>query len=589
MYNIKKSIFKLYESLRGARGRNTKLVFSIGTSITVLRKHTYISSFGPYSKTERFQTWCWKRRFQRVCIIPEEEPNPHVLIVGMSGLGKSTLLKSFLANLKSSDIPAILFDAHNEHENIVKELKGRVFNALYEGINIFELNGSTVNERIHELVNLFKDLFILGHVQQTKLSACMQYCYRRHGSVTGSERGLGSYPNISDLINELNIFIKNSKSTSDANTLTRVRERLSLLNNVSFNKNFISMDMLGSSVSSFSLAGLSNSEVRFVYIHELLNRIYNKMHTSEREHGIKFYIIIDEAQFVIDDYSTGTSAIKKFIEEGRKYGLGVIIVMHTASEIPKQIIANTSTFISFYAREPHEIAYASSILAGSDSRKAEHIKERLCGLKQNEVIMTSFRHRDPVQVLTRKPLLDTRNYAQPQNQEPTDNLLLSIARKPIRLNAFYEIIKNKEIADRALARLDAYEADCNGIKEKWVMHHNAALSIEHEVQVRLISEFLEKNRINHKIVDNSSGPDIVAYVHGKRFAIEYETGKKSIRQTADMIKSRQNDFQLVIIVINELAHSFYKNYFEGTKVRVLGATELQDIINLLDNSIKCIA
>jgi len=588
MYNMKKFLFKLYESLRGARRRNNKLALNLGTSNLILKRHTYIINFGAYSKPERFETWRWKRDYKHVYISPQDEPNPHILIVGMSGLGKSTLLKSFLTDLSSSNVPAILFDAHNEHANIVKELNGKIFNALYEGINIFELNGSTVNERIHELANLFKDLFALGHVQQTKLSACMQYCYKKHGSVTGFERKLSSYPSMSDIINELSVFIKNSKSVSEANTLTHVKERLSLLNNISFNKNFISIDALSNGISSFSLAGLSNSEVRFVYIRELLNRLYSRMHTSEKERGIKFYVIIDEAQFVIDDYSTGTSIIRKIIEEGRKYGFGVIIVMHTASEIPKQIIANTSTFISFYAREPHEIAYTSSILAGSDPKKADRIKERLCSLNQNEIIMTSFRYRDPIQVLTRRPTTNISNTSI-QKHEPSDNFLLSIARKPIRLTEFYAAMKDKEIADRALGRLDTYKTNNNGTMDTWVMYHNKALSIEHEVNVRIISELLETNKINHKIVDNSEGPDIIAYVHGKRFAIEYETGRKPLNQTINMIKSRQNSFQLVIIAVNEQASSFYKNYFESLNVRVLSAAELQDIIKLLSNSIKCIA
>jgi len=578
MYNMKKFLFKLYEYLRGARGRNNKLILNLGTSNLILKRHTYIINSGAYPKIERFETWRWKRNSKHVYIAPEDEPNPHILIVGMSGLGKSTLLKSFLTDLRSNNTPAILFDAHNEHASIVKELDGKIFDGLYEGINIFELNGSTVNERIHELVNLFKDLFGLGHVQQTKLSACMQYCYKKHGSVTGFERRLSSYPGVSDVINELSVFIKNSKSISEANTVTHVRERLSLLNNISFNKNFISIDALSNGISSFSLAGLSNSEVRFVYIHELLNRLYSRMHTSEKEHGIKFYVIIDEAQFIIDDYSTGTSIIRKIIEEGRKYGFGVIIVMHTASEIPKQIIANTSTFMSFYAREPHEIAYTSSILAGSDPKKADRIKERLCSLNQNEMIMTSFRHRDPVQVLTRKPIKDTHNNERTQKQELSDNFLLSTARKPVRLTEFYAIMKDKEIADRALGRLDTYKTNNNGTIDTWVMYHNKALSIEHEVNVRIISELLETNKINHKIVDNSEGPDIIAYVHGKKFAIEYETGRKPLNQTVDMIKSRQNNFQLVIIIVNEQASSFYKNYFESPNVRVLSAAELQDIV-----------
>ena len=58
------------------------------------------------------------------------------------------------------------------------------------------------------------------------------------------------------------------------------------------------------------------------------------------------------------------------------------------------------------------------------------------------------------------------------------------------------------------------------------MARNGSASIEHEVHVIKIKEELGKRKINSAIIDNSNGPDLVAYANSKKIAIEYETGRK---------------------------------------------------------------
>ncbi len=504
----------------------------------------------------------WKRSRKLIRINPLREPNPHVIIVGMSGYGKSTLFKSMLMDIQKIGIAAILFDAHNEHERLVKSLNGNVYNAKYSGINILELNGMSKEERTSELVSLFTKVYGLGHIQATKLSRCLYYTYRKK-----------SAPNISDLINELSIFIGNAKGASELNTLMHLKEKLSLLRSSSFLRNPVSVEGLSNGISSFSLAGLKSGEARAIYIHELLKRIYMNMKSNEREKGIRIFIMIDEAQFLLGSQKE-YSAIRSIVEEGRKYGSGVIIATHVTANLDRQILANASTLISFYSRDPSEVMYISNAMSGSEPTERELIRNKLRSLRQNEAIVVSGLMKSPAVVQTPT--------AQQVNRviEKT-----AISAKP-DYSKSYELQKLTEYskASASIGEDNVKGMIDDGVVEtmdddgkRYVMEKNPSKSIEHELNVRKISDKLKEFGTRHYIMNNSRGPDIVAYMKGNKTAIEYETGRKSAASTAKMLASREKAFSSTIVLVNDSAATFYKGYFGSENVKVLGISELQKL------------
>ena len=139
---------------------------------------------------------------------------------------------------------------------------------------------------------------------------------------------------------------------ADRNTLLHLRGRISQLDSPAFTKGFVSISDLKQGINSFSLSSMKSEGMRLIYLHELLRRLYQDMKGNEKERGISMYIMIDEADFLISSAGSGSYMVNQLIGEGRKYGVGVILATHTASDLNKQIIANASTFISFYPREP---------------------------------------------------------------------------------------------------------------------------------------------------------------------------------------------------------------------------------------------
>ena len=80
-------------------------------------------------------------------MLPSREPNPHILVSGMSGFGKSMFFKSVLVDVAKAGVSCIIFDGHNEHEAVVRGLGGTTYDSRNGGINLLSLDGATVADR----------------------------------------------------------------------------------------------------------------------------------------------------------------------------------------------------------------------------------------------------------------------------------------------------------------------------------------------------------------------------------------------------------------------------------------------------------
>lgn len=577
---IKEIIGKIKSVVAGRNYENyLKLRFGTGKAVLVQRGRMLLNNKKQFFDADKAE---WKQVKGDVFVSPKFESNPHIVISGMSGFGKSTLFKSLLHDIRNSNISCIIFDAHNEHSEMVRSLGGKVHNALYSGMNMLELDGASVSERISELVRLFREVYSLGYIQATKLSECLWYTYRKAGARSRSDRELQNVPSIKDLIDELNIFIRNSKSAGETNTLMHLRDRLSMLNNYAFTKGYVNMKEVSSGLHSFSLASMKSKEAQLIYIGELLNRLYASMHDSERHGKLRLYIMIDEAQFLVDN-SANNSIITKLIEEGRKYGVGVVIVTHAANTLNKKITANCSTFATFYAREPSEVGYVSKILSASNPYAVDSIRARIGQLKQNEIIMVSNCMRSPTIVST--PKFDELQFDNSSSSDESDIFASVISRiaRPMRYKQLVELGISRELLDKmlGLGLLERINIEFGDVAEEWFMARNGAVSVEHEAWVEILSEILRSNGINCKVMDNSNGPDIHVYRNGIKTAVEYETGLKSSSSTLKMIGSRMEKYDKVVIVTRDSCVEHYRQLFNGKKVHVIASSAASTLPNAI--------
>lgn len=551
-----------------AGNRDEGFAIDIGTQAEILERRSVTTlKFGRAGpNVDTYQRYMWRRKRGRRLIRPALEPNPHMVVFGMSGQGKSTLLRHMLLDIARGGRSAIVFDAHNEHEAVVSGVNGRVYDASRHSLNIFELDGVSVAQRVHELTMLFKDVFRLGHVQASKLGECMWYAYRRAGAASKDDTALPKVPSMQDLLAELYVFTRNAKSISEKRILGHLISRITLLGSGWSAKDSVPLAELRHGISSFSLAGIRSPEAQMLYIGELLRRLYGTMKESQKEEGIGMYVVLDEAQFLMDASESGGRFVNRLAAEGRKYGLGVIIATHLATMLDRRVIANASTFITFYPREPAEINYVAGLLAGGCADAAAEIKARMARLRQNEAMVLSGATKQVGVVRT----ADFRDLPEARKREadgPARAGILDRAKVPVKYDSVATTQAEGDEVRRLLAEGELDSVDT--ADGTWIMAKKGSQSAEHEVCVRSISERLRAMGIEHVVVNNGTGPDIVAYAGGKRIAVEYETGRKHAKDTAEMLKRRAAEYPKTLVFVNSDAFGFYSNNFGSPTTLVI--------------------
>jgi hypothetical protein len=547
--------------------RSDGLGIQFGTVNSILARKGYqISGHGPYMKT-RDGGYHWKRARREMVLLPSKEPNPHILVSGMSGFGKSMFFKSVLVDVARAGVSCILFDGHNEHEPVVKGLGGATYDSRNGGINLLSLDGETVGNRTAALVSILGGVYRLGHIQSTKLGQCLRYTYRRFGARGSSDRVLQKEPTVGDLLFEISIFIRNATTATEKATLINLQSKISNLNTPAFNRSVADGSHLKSGIHSFSVAERMSKEARLIYLVELLERIYSGMKDDPKDGKVRQYIMIDESQVLINESEECSGIITKFIEEGRKYGRGVMIVTHMSSKLNRQIVANAATFMAFYSREPSEAAYVAKVMT-SNFDAEQSVRSKASGLGDGEALVISANDRTP-KVVSTLGLHGKVSIYKPVGGVGEPELPI----KPMTAEQFCMKTGVKGDRLRELVSEGALESFYDGERE-WVMRKRRALSTEHEVMVIKLHEIIRNSGMDAYIYDRAGGPDVVAYGKDGKVAIEYETGSKSLRDSALMIRSRKPEFAKVIVVVKEVDLERYSEALKGLDIPVLGSSDI---------------
>ncbi|MCL4364811.1 MAG: DUF87 domain-containing protein [Candidatus Marsarchaeota archaeon] len=494
------------------------------------------------------RAWRWKKRyFSRFSINPYEGINPHTVIVGESGVGKSNATKSIVISLHESGTKIAILDPHNEYIGISKRISAEIYDASTNGINIFDLDGISERERASEITGMLKRNFRLGEVQGYTLYRCIMYTYN-----VMSARG--RTPNIHDLIYSVKIFKRNSNTTSEKNVLEGIERRLSLLDTGAFHRS-VGMNEVVSMNSIFLLSGLHTPEAQSIYIEGFLRKVYSYMLSCRHKDSGMLYIVIDEAEKLGDNPIIG-----KLAAEGRKYGVGIIAVSQRAKPIDNDLRGNAAMFISFNVREPEELNYISNFIAGGNEMgRYIEVKKAVRNLRRGYGIVSKAQGRNPFIV----------RFEGVRSEDNISFSILQAARDGINVTGLREVLKMHGDADieaeleslTKCGKIRSCVMDCGRYSGVWYISesHNSA---EHDVAVKMISAHLLSIGVKNRVYNNSYGPDIVAFCNGKSIAIEYETGSKDLESTVKMVESRKGKYSKTVVVVNDKKYKEYSDRFD---------------------------
>ncbi|HTQ08481.1 MAG TPA: DUF87 domain-containing protein [Fimbriimonadaceae bacterium] len=291
--------------------------------------------------------------------------NPHLMIIGESGSGKTYATQCLVAELAQAGIPSVIFDygqgfeigsldRHfrkfaNPHEYLVGE-KGLALNP----IQIFPRDVKGPNTVATRISDVFDAVYRLGDIQRKVLiDAILRLFDRRNIRVSDARTWESPPPTITDLQQELEDMAGDKQYPSYKNAQT-VAARLTtffMLNSFQADDQPWAWEKLLADpkkpVHILQFRGLEGRTQRVV-VELLLWHLFFYL-KSEGQHPLRLYCVLDEAHHL--SFRDG-GPVDSLLREARKFGLGLIFASQQPQDFSPAAYSNSASKLVFQTADP---------------------------------------------------------------------------------------------------------------------------------------------------------------------------------------------------------------------------------------------
>lgn len=330
-----------------------------------------------------YDVWYWRTSVGKYLLNLRSQTNPHILIVGSSGTGKSSLAKYLVRELLDSyGIPCLIIDSHNEYVDLIRSIRGEVVYADEISVNPLDLDGVSPRERIVQVADTLQRIFRLGSLQRVTLEEVLEEAYSRYGIESDlPETWSNKVPTFTTLLQVIEDRIENSRNSSERSRYESLKPYIRLLASSVFLETTIPFKRILKKPCTIALARVPGDQVKAIITEALLRKIAHHMYLkgfTKLDLGIERYIVIDEAHRIVKRGTSSPSLIGRLIMESRKYGIGFIIITQQPLDLDEAIIANTAVKISFNISEPKNLDYIAKCISGyTQSNRVDVIKQAI--------------------------------------------------------------------------------------------------------------------------------------------------------------------------------------------------------------------
>lgn len=268
---------------------------------------------------------------------PMEEKNPHLLIVGMSGSGKTETLKSMIFELGRAGIPSAILDLHNEFQAVAD--KTIDLSATIK-LNPLEILGRSPLSIVYEVSSILRSIYRLGDQQEAVLRNALKQSYRKH-EIT-SERS--TWKHAPPTFGEMHEILENMKEDKQIRAfVTRLLNRIEPLFDMEVfaEETYFPFGDVVKQITALQLVTLPSEPVKIALSDFILRRLWYYTLTLGPSESPRFYVVIDEAHRLAYE----NSPLEPFLREARKYGVGVMLSSQRPTDFSESILANVSSII----------------------------------------------------------------------------------------------------------------------------------------------------------------------------------------------------------------------------------------------------
>ncbi len=305
--------------------------------------------------------------------------NPHMAIVGITGAGKSFLVKTFL--IRASYVwnaNAIIIDWAGEYKAWVKQSGGTVV-SLGKGdyLNIMDLLGIKPLDRVKQIMNSFEILTDIGdYPEQKRLTQeAIEQAYVNAGfnlaEVPDPNKEPPTLQNAIALLNEKLQEGTYQYMAELENAIYRLRQFVREGEDYFAKKSTIDLGKLSSSgLVDIDLSGLPDETFRALAALFILQSLKERMRIEgwSASKGIKAIVVLDEAWKIAGDERSDAVTI---VREGRKYQFALIVASQNPTDINENIFSNVGTNIILRVKFERFMDYLQGSLNFSDFIRGE--------------------------------------------------------------------------------------------------------------------------------------------------------------------------------------------------------------------------
>lgn len=287
----------------------------------------------------------------------EHEFIKHILIVGMTGAGKTNLMFHLLRQLAQHDKPFLIFDWKQNYRALKQFPEFRNLRIIRVGSKKDNLifNPLIPPERIHAkhwmtmLVDVMKHAFFVAHGVEYFFRKGINHLYEQFGIYEGKQE----YPTFIDLEKLLQKEFVRGREMLWMSSAKRVLASLTfsgLLGETLNVRKQPNLDELLNQQIVLEMDNLATIEKIFL-VEALLLWIYHYRKNQPQRERFKHAIVIEEAHHILSgkkEFQLGEETIiETIIRMIREFGESIIVIDQEPSKLSNSIMANTNCKICF--------------------------------------------------------------------------------------------------------------------------------------------------------------------------------------------------------------------------------------------------